>query len=58
MSTELILFGMWAILSVLIGIWAMDYGRNWGTWLVISLLLSPLIGGIALMIVGKKRPAR
>ena len=48
-------FLVWAILSVCVGCAADKRGRSFGGWLVFSLLLSPLIGAIAVLLLGEKR---
>lgn len=41
------------ILSVLIGLWAVAWERSFGWWFLGSLILSPVIMGIALLIAGR-----
>lgn len=48
------IFAFWAFLALLIGALASSFGRNGFGWFLIALVLSPLIGGIALLIAGRK----
>lgn len=41
------------IFSVIVGFWANSWGRNGFMWGLLSLLVSPVIAGIALLIAGK-----
>lgn len=44
---------LWIILSIIVGSLATKYGRSGFGFFVLSLLLSPLIGGIILLIAGR-----
>lgn len=44
---------IWAIFCILIGVWANSYGRNGWLWGLIAAIISPLITGVILLIVGK-----
>ncbi|NYT25399.1 zinc ribbon domain-containing protein [Alcaligenaceae bacterium] len=48
------IFAFWALLALLVGVLASSFGRNGFGWFLIALVLSPLIGGVALLIAGKK----
>jgi phosphate/sulfate permease len=41
------------VFSVLIGFWANAWGRDAIIWFVISAIISPLLSGIILLIIGK-----
>lgn len=43
----------WVILSIIVGSLATKYGRSGFGFFLLSLLLSPLIGGIILLIAGR-----
>ncbi len=43
-------FVIWIFFAVLIGWWADSRGRNWFAFAVISLLASPLLAGIILLV--------
>lgn len=45
----------WLILSAVIGVLGSSFGRNGFGWFLLALLLSPLLGLILLLIVGKHR---
>lgn len=47
-----------AVFSALIGYWANSWGRNGWLWFVIALLVSPLISGIVLLIMGRDGSAK
>jgi len=47
------IFLFWVSLSFLIGLWAERYGRSFWGFLALSLILSPLIGAIAVLTYGK-----
>jgi len=44
----------WLVLSFIIAIAAKKRGRSFGGYLVLSLLLSPLITGIIVLLLGQK----
>ncbi|TVO37374.1 zinc ribbon domain-containing protein [Vibrio algivorus] len=44
---------VWVILSIIVGSLATKYGRSGFGFFVLSLLLSPLVGGIVLIIAGR-----
>ena len=50
---ELIL--IWLVLSILVAVLASSYGRSGVGWFLFSALLSPVIAGIGLLAVGRKR---
>lgn len=41
--------------SALIGYWASNWGRNGWIWFVVSLVISPVITAIVLLIMGKDK---
>lgn len=41
------------IFSILIGVWASNWGRSGLLWFFLALIISPLISGIILLIIGK-----
>ncbi|GLT13866.1 zinc ribbon domain-containing protein [Vibrio algivorus] len=43
----------WIILSIIVGSLATKYGRSGFGFFVLSLLLSPLVGGLILLIAGR-----
>ena len=43
------------IFSALIGYWASNWGRNGWLWFFVALLISPLISGIILLIIGRDK---
>lgn len=43
------------ILSLLVGFWAGSKGRSSLGWFLISILTTPLIGSVALLIAGDKK---
>lgn len=52
------LFAFWAFLALLVGALASSYGRSGFGWFLIALILSPLIGGIALLLAGRRDNSR
>ena len=48
----------WVILAVLIGWWASQWGRGAGRWFLLAVIFSPLVAGIALLVVGVSNPKR
>lgn len=52
------IFAFWALLALLVGALASSFGRNGFGWFLIALVLSPLIGGIALLVAGKNGAAQ
>lgn len=48
---------LWIALSVLIGVLAGQRGREGVAWLLLALVISPLIAGVILLIVGPYKPA-
>lgn len=47
------IIAIWAFFAVLVGVLGASFGRNGFGWFLLSLLLSPIIGAIALLIVGR-----
>ena len=45
----------WLVLSFAVAYGAKNRGRSFGTYLLLSLLLSPLIGGIVLLLLGDNK---
>lgn len=43
-------FVIWAFLAVLVGWWADSRGRSWGGFSLLSLVASPLLAGIVLLV--------
>lgn len=41
------------VLSLLVGFIASERGRSFAGWTLISLLISPLLAGLALLVVGR-----
>jgi predicted hydrocarbon binding protein len=50
----LIWFFVWLLLSIPIAMWATAWGRSGGGYFVISVLLTPFIAAIILIVAGKK----
>ncbi|WP_187152018.1 hypothetical protein [Treponema endosymbiont of Eucomonympha sp.] len=48
-------FILWVVLAFVIAIGARNRGRSFGGFLVLSLLLSPIIGFIILVALGEKK---
>ncbi len=48
----------WLVFCVLVGIWAARRDRNAIGWGLLAFVISPLIAGILLLIVGEGRTAR
>lgn len=44
---------IWIIFCGLIAVWAKNWGRNPWVWIGVSILISPLITAIVLLIAGK-----
>lgn len=47
----------WVALSFLVAAWAGSRGRSFWGFLLLSLLLSPLVGVIGVLIAGENKPA-
>lgn len=47
------IFLLWIIGSIFVGIFADRYGRNGVIWFLISLLLSPLLSVLIILLIGK-----
>ncbi|MCP4321351.1 MAG: hypothetical protein GY787_05790 [Alteromonadales bacterium] len=47
---------IWLLLTVLVGIWADNWNRSGTLWGLISLIISPLIVGLCLLIAGNSNP--
>ena len=50
----IVMIVVWIACGFLINEMAKSRGRNQSAWVVISLLVSPLLGVIALLLIGKK----
>lgn len=48
------IFLFWFILAIFIGVWAGNWGRSGFGYFLLSIILSPLIAGIILLISGTK----
>ncbi|AFN39225.1 hypothetical protein F485_gp176 [Aeromonas phage CC2] len=46
--------GLYVALCALVSIGAHMWNRNWALWMVGSIVFSPVISGILLMVAGKK----
>ena len=46
---------LWLAVSILIGTLASGKGRSAVGWFFLSIFLSPIVGGIALLIAGEKK---
>lgn len=51
----IIAFIIWLVLAFVVAAGAKNRGRSYGGFLIVSLLLSPLIGGLILLILGNKK---
>jgi hypothetical protein len=49
---------VWVGLAMVVGLIARSLGRSAGMWVGLSILISPLLGGIALAAVELAKPAR
>ena len=47
------LIASWVIFAILVGVWAMTWGRNVLTWCLFALFLSPPIAGLCLFVAGR-----
>jgi len=45
------------VFSALVGYWANNWGRNGWLWFVVTLLISPLISAIILLVMGRDKEA-
>ena len=48
----------WVVFTILVGVMASNYGRSVIGWVLLSLVLSPLIGFVGLLVAGKSDDAR
>ena len=48
----------WLVFAGLVAWWAAVWGRSWPLFLLLAFLLSPLIAGIVLLILGRKGEAQ
>lgn len=48
---------LWVGLCIAVGLLANRYGRPWFSWTILSVLISPLLGFVFLLAVGKKTGA-
>jgi len=51
----IVMIAVWIAAGVLINEMAKSRGRNQSAWVVLSLLFSPVLGIIGLLLVGKKK---
>jgi tetrahydromethanopterin S-methyltransferase subunit C len=49
------MIALWILMSVGIGVIAANNGRNFLSWTALSLLLSPIVGLIAVLVMGKPK---
>jgi hypothetical protein len=54
-AVEIFLF--WFVASIVVGIWAGNRGRNGAGWCLLSLLISPLLTFLILLVIGKNEQA-
>lgn len=45
---------VWLVLALAVGVWAARWGRSGTGWTLLSVVLSPLLAGIALLVVGRR----
>lgn len=43
---------VWLFLALLIGVWAQRGGRNLIGWALLAVVLSPLLAGLVLLVIG------
>jgi hypothetical protein len=48
-------FVFWIVIAFIVAWWAKSWGRSYGNYLVCSLLLSPLIASLVLLIKGQNQ---
>ena len=53
--TFIIIFITWLIFSFAVAYGAKNRGRSFGTYLALSIILSPLVGGIVLLMLGENK---
>jgi ABC-type multidrug transport system permease subunit len=46
---------LYTVLSIIVGFWAEKQKKNYWIWLLISILLTPFISALLLVIIGKKK---
>ena len=44
---------LWIFFCFLVGMWAQNWGRSFGSYFVLSLFLSPIVGAIVLAVKGE-----
>lgn len=47
---------IWLLFAVILACWARNWGRSFFLYLIFSLLLSPIIAAIILLISGREKP--
>lgn len=52
------IFILWFVLSILVGVGASNRGRSGGGWFFLALVISPIIAGFALVMVGRLESAQ
>lgn len=50
------LIALWSLCTILIAVWAKKWNHSWLIWVVVSLLISPFIAGLILLLIGKESP--
>jgi len=53
---ELILIPIWFILAVFVGVGAANRGRSGIGWFLLACVISPILGALALLLVGRAAP--
>lgn len=48
---------LWIVLAIIVGVFAAQRGRSGLGWTLLSLVISPLLGGLFLLLVGKNEKA-
>ena len=50
------IIALWTLFTLLIAVWAKKWNHSWLIWVVVSLLISPFIAGLILLLIGKESP--
>ncbi|MBL4898990.1 MAG: zinc ribbon domain-containing protein [Colwellia sp.] len=50
------IFVLWLFFTILIGVWANKWNHSWILWVIVSLIVSPLIAGLVLLLIGTDHP--
>lgn len=53
-----VVFVAWVVVAFIIAKAAKEKGRSYGGYLALGLLLSPLVSGFVLLVVGEKKDAK